>query len=144
MHRALCLTRVSPGAIRVGINTQRDMFEFSGSTDTDLADLAAYINAIRYGKPITQPTLSDEECLFNWAEIQLPTVFKALAIQQGTVSTLNYRVYSVDNITNAIGDDTADSRIWILAPLFGFAAPAPLDSGTSANLFSTSRAAGCR
>ena len=78
-----------PGAISAGINTQRDMSEFSGSTDTGLANLAAYINAIRYDKPIAQPMLGDEECLFNWAEIQLPTVFEAPAVQHGTVSTLN-------------------------------------------------------
>jgi hypothetical protein len=84
------------------------------------------------------------ECLFTWAEIQLPTVFKAPAVQSGTISTLGYRVYSVDGTTNALGHDTADSQIWVLAPSFGFAAPAPLGSATSASLLSTSRAAGCR
>ena len=133
-----------PSVIRNAISTQRDMFEFSDLTDSDLADLASYINAIRYGKSITPPSLTDAECLFNWAEIQLPTVFKAPAVQSGTISTLGYRVYSVDGTTNALGHDTADSQIWVLAPSFGFAAPAPLGSATSASLLSTSRAAGCR
>ena len=76
-----------PSVIRNAISTQRDMFEFSDLTDSDLADLASYINAIRYGKSITPPSLTDAECLFNWAEIQLPTVFKAPAVQSGTIAT---------------------------------------------------------
>lgn len=134
----------APFVIRGAIGTQRDMFEFSDLTDTDLVDLAAYINAVRYGKAITPPVLSNEACLFNWAEAQLPTVFKAPSIQQGTASTLNYRLYSVDGTTNALGHNTVDSLVWVLAPSFGFPNPMPLDSATSAGLFSASRAASCR
>lgn len=140
-------TRADQGApfvIQRAIGTQRDMFEFSDLTDTDLADLAAYINAVRYGKAITPPTLSNEECLFNWAEVQLPTVFKAPSIQRGTVSTINYRLYSVDGTTNALGHNTVDASVWVLAPSIGFPNPMPLDSATSAGLFSASRAASCR
>ena len=88
--------------------------------------------------------MSNEECLFNWAEVQLPTVFRAPSIQRGTVSTINYRLYSVDGTTNALGHNTVDASVWVLAPSIGFPNPMPLDSATSAGLFSASRAASCR
>jgi cytochrome c553 len=133
-----------PSVIRGRIAIQRDMFEFASWPDTDLADLAAYINAVRYGKPIAAPTLSNEECLFNWAESQLPSVFNAPAVQVGAISSLNYRLYGAGAVVNALGHNAADSQVWVLAPGLGFAAPTPLGVSSSAGLFAASRAAGCR
>jgi cytochrome c553 len=42
-----------PSAIRRGIQTSSQMAEFAAVSDADLADLAAYVNAIKYGKPLT-------------------------------------------------------------------------------------------
>ncbi len=42
-----------PASIRRGIINARTMNEFSAVSDADLADLAAYVNAVRYTKPLT-------------------------------------------------------------------------------------------
>jgi hypothetical protein len=42
-----------PASIRRGIINARTMNEFSTVSDADLADLAAYVNAVRYTKPLT-------------------------------------------------------------------------------------------
>ncbi len=134
----------SPSTIRSATSTQRDMFEFADWSDSDMDDLAAYVNAVRYGKTIAPPALTNEECLFAWAESQLPAAFQAPAFQRGSISTLNYRLYSVAGQTNALGYNTADAVVWVLAPSFGFPAAAALDGATSASLVGSARAAGCK
>lgn len=41
-----------PGIIRAKINSYFPMRQFAGVSDTDLADIAAYVNAVRWGKPL--------------------------------------------------------------------------------------------
>lgn len=41
-----------PGIIRAKINSYFLMQQFAGVSDTDLADIAAYVNAVRWGKPL--------------------------------------------------------------------------------------------
>jgi hypothetical protein len=45
-----------PSSIRLGIQNQRGMNEFSAVADADLADIAAYVNAVMYAKPLTDGT----------------------------------------------------------------------------------------
>jgi cytochrome c553 len=45
-----------PSAIRRGIQTSSQMAEFAAVSDADLADLAAYVNAVKYAKPLTDTT----------------------------------------------------------------------------------------
>ena len=126
--------------IRKGINSQPMMADYKTWSDADLADLAAYINASRYKKSL----LTNESCVFAWAEGQLPTAFKAPAAQTGTLATINYRLYVAGADTNALGFNTADSQVWVLAPSLGFAAPASLGAATSASVIATARTANCR
>jgi hypothetical protein len=46
----------TPSAIRRGIQNVRSMNEFAAVTDADLADIAAYVNATLYAKPLTTGT----------------------------------------------------------------------------------------
>lgn len=130
----------NPASIRKGINGEPMMADYKTWSDADLADLAAYINASRYKKSL----LTNESCVFAWAEGQLPTVFKAPAAQTGTLATINYRLYVAGADTNALGYDTASSEVWILAPGLGFAAPAPLGAATSASVIGMARTANCK
>lgn len=41
-----------PGIIRAKINSYFPMQQFAGVSDADLADIAAYVNAVRWGKPL--------------------------------------------------------------------------------------------
>jgi len=134
-------TNQGDGAIiRRGINSQPMMADYKTWSDADLVDLAAYINASRYKKSL----LTNERCIFAWAEAQLPTVFTAPAVQTGTLSTLNYRLYLVGADTNAVGFNTADSQVWVLAPSLGLTAPVSLGAATSASLIGTARTANCK
>ena len=134
-----------PSSIRNSSNREAEMREFAAWSDADIADLAAYINAVRYGKSITAtPALSKEDCLYAWAESQYAGVFKAPALQSGSQGTLSYRLYSANNALNALGHDSAEGQTWVWAAALGLAAPAPLGVGLSAGLYASAQAAGCR
>lgn len=124
-------------SILKGINSEPTMSMFKGVlSTTDQSDLAAYINAVRYGK--SQAT--DDQCFFGWAEAQLPALFSKPAVQQGSAGTIAYRLYATNN---AVGYNSADSQVWVLAPSLGFANPVPLGAATSVSLVSSARAANC-
>lgn len=120
-----------------GINNEPTMGMFKGVlSTTDLNDLAAYINAVRYNK--SQAT--DDQCVFGWAEVQLPAVFSKPAAQQGSAGTISYRLYATGN---AVGYNSADGQVWVLAPSLGFANPMPLGVATSTGLMGSARSANC-
>lgn len=124
-------------SILKGINNEPTMSMFKGVlSTTDQSDLAAYINAARYNK--SQAT--DDQCVFTWAEVQLPSVFAKPAAQQGSAGTISYRLYATGN---AVGYNSADGQVWVLAPSLGFATPVALGAATSTGLMSSARTANC-
>ena len=124
-------------SILKGINNEPTMSMFKGVLSaTDQSDLAAYINAVRYNK--SQAT--DDQCVFTWAEVQLPAVFGKPAAQQGSAGTISYRLYATGN---AVGYNSADGQVWVLAPSLGFANPMPLGVATSTGLMGSARSANC-
>lgn len=123
-------------SISKGIANESMMAMFKGMSTTDINDLAAYINAARYKKSES----TNDQCVFTWAEAQLPAVFGKPAAQQGSAGTISYRLYATGN---AVGYDSADGQVWVLAPSLGFASPVPLGTATSTGLMGSARTANC-
>ncbi len=120
-----------------GINSEPTMSMFKGVLSTaDQSDLAAYINAARYNKSVA----TNDQCVFTWAEVQLPAVFSKPAAQEGAAGTISYRLYATGN---AVGYNSADGQVWVLAPNLGFASPMALGVSTSTGLLSSARTANC-
>lgn len=84
---------------------------------------------------ISTSITSGADCLFNWAELNLPQYFAPTGAASASAAPYYYRRYSGKG--NYLATSSADNHVWVQGPVFG---TIPLDVGPIANFLSM---AGC-
>jgi hypothetical protein len=83
---------------------------YSGATsDVNVANISASASVMTARLIVNQPPI---ECLFNWAEVNYPTLFSPSGSSTATWDVYTYRYYSVTN--TYLGVSSADSHVYYM------------------------------
>jgi len=87
-------------------------FEFSGSFNSYDKTSSSSVRLVRGGQTVPATTVSQPDCLFNWAEITFPQLFSPSGSQSHTLDVYYYRQYAGDTY---LGISSADNHLYYLS-----------------------------